>query len=675
MKNRAAALGLAGLVFLAAAPLGAQTPASHPPVEAFGNLPAISQPSLSPDGKYFAAIQSRKNRAATLIYPTDAAAGAVPVEIPTGDLITAAIDWASNNRLIIVLKNNYRLKDYNKAEGRVETFYRSIAIGADGSNPVVLLSDMKGMHVNPSTSDIVGFDVNDPNHIYVELYVPHIVLLSNEASRIENDENPYHLDLMKVDINTGKGEVVAQGEHGLELNTIQWVMDGHGSVVARVDATKNPLENRLYVRRNGALAAAGTFDWSGFKGLEVSGIAPDDSGVIVQREDEHEFDTLEKVDFATGAITPFYSVSNHDIDAAPVDRDTGRVMGAGYSDDTTHVHYFDAALQSLQNGLEQAFPGRTVRLVSKTSDLSKVIVAVSGPRLPPMFYYVNRTTHQASLIGASYPALSEADLGEVRPYPYKARDGLDIHAYLTLPPGKTPKNLPMVIMPHGGPNVEGDRLRFDWWAQFLANRGYAVLQPNFRGTRGYGRAFFHAGTRQWGLAMQDDLTDGVNKLIADGIADPKRVCIVGASYGGYASLAGATFTPDLYRCAFAWAPVTDLPWMLYTDNPHNTPGTKATSILTAQIGNAVDDRDRLYATSPALHADKVKCPILIMHGERDTTVLIDQSEREVTALQKAHKQVEFIRISGNEDHHLNFPESRIRMLTELERFLKANIGD
>ena len=146
----------------------------------------------------------------------------------------------------------------------------------------------------------------------------------------------------------------------------------------------------------------------------------------------------------------------------------------------------------------------------------------------------------------------------MKPYPYKARDGLDIPAYLTLPPGKAPKNLPVVVMPHGGPDYR-DYIGFDWMAQFFANRGYAVLQPNFRGSSGYGHKFTEAGLHQWGLKMQDDISDGVKKLIADGIANPKRVCIVGASYGGYAALAGATFTPDLYACAVSFAGISDLP--------------------------------------------------------------------------------------------------------------------
>jgi dipeptidyl aminopeptidase/acylaminoacyl peptidase len=182
-------------------------------------------------------------------------------------------------------------------------------------------------------------------------------------------------------------------------------------------------------------------------------------------------------------------------------------------------------------------------------------VAVDGPQMPRSYFFLDRTTHKARFIASTYPKLNKDQLGKTKPFPYKARDGLDIPSYLTLPPGKTPKMLPVVILPHGGPRAR-DEMAFDWQAQFLANRGYAVMQPNFRGSSGYGRRFEEAGYGQWGLKMQDDITDGVRKLIADGIADPKRICIVGGSYGGYAALAGAAFTPDLYACAVSWAGIS-----------------------------------------------------------------------------------------------------------------------
>jgi dipeptidyl aminopeptidase/acylaminoacyl peptidase len=323
--------------------------------------------------------------------------------------------------------------------------------------------------------------------------------------------------------------------------------------------------------------------------------------------------------------------------------------------------------------LDAAFPGLSAHAISEDVARDAVIVAVEGPRKPTTYYMLDRTSHVASLIGKTYPHLDENDLGEVKPYPYTARDGLAIPAYLTLPPGRPPKSLPTVIFPHGGPGAR-DEISFDWWAQFMANRGYAVLQPNFRGSSGYGPKFTAAGEHQWGLKMQDDITDGVKKLIADGIADPKRICIVGGSYGGYAALAGATFTPDLYACAIGVAGVFDLPKFLHTKRTRSDNDAEVVSGWDALIGNMDSDSERLDATSPARHADHVKCPILLLHGDGDTTVPIEQSEIEEAALRSAGKNVQFVRLEGD-DHYLKLGTTRVRMLKEIESFLATNIGN
>jgi dipeptidyl aminopeptidase/acylaminoacyl peptidase len=272
----------------------------------------------------------------------------------------------------------------------------------------------------------------------------------------------------------------------------------------------------------------------------------------------------------------------------------------------------------------------------------------------------------------TYPGLTEADLGEMKPYDYAARDGLRIPAYITLPPGRAPKNLPAVVMPHGGPDAR-DTLRFDWWAQFLANRGYVVLQPNFRGSAGYGRAFTEAGLQQWGLKMQDDITDGVKKMIADGIVDPKRVCIVGASYGGYAALAGATLTPEMYACSVSVAGVSDLPEMLSYERRTSGKNSGAVRFWASRIGSADEDSERLRATSPARQAARARAPIMLLHGENDTTVPIEQSEMMVEALQDAGKPVTFIKLEGD-DHYLHLASTRLQMLRALEGFLAEHIG-
>jgi dipeptidyl aminopeptidase/acylaminoacyl peptidase len=276
------------------------------------------------------------------------------------------------------------------------------------------------------------------------------------------------------------------------------------------------------------------------------------------------------------------------------------------------------------------------------------------------------------VIAKAYPDLSPADLGEEKPYPYKSRDGLDIHAYLTLPPGKAPKNLPTVIFPHGGPAYR-DRLAFDWWAQFMASRGYAVLQPNFRGSSGYGVTFRDAGNGQWAGKVQDDITDGVHKLIADGIADPKRICIVGASYGGYAALAGATFNPNQYACAISYAGIADLQLFIDRDVYVGGDESESSSLWEARIGAGKSETSKLDAMSPYAHADQVKIPILLIHSSKDVTVPIEQSQIENKALLSAGKNVQFITLDGD-DHYLSLGATRVQLLKEVEKFLAAHIG-
>jgi dipeptidyl aminopeptidase/acylaminoacyl peptidase len=350
------------------------------------------------------------------------------------------------------------------------------------------------------------------------------------------------------------------------------------------------------------------------------------------------------------------------------------VLGVTYIDDRVQHVYFDAERQRMQGALERTFPGRTVTISTCDTAVSICVVATSGPKRPPEYFLLDVRTMHTTPLGSSYPQLAEADLGDMRPYGFTARDGLTIPAYLTLPPGRGAKNLPLVVMPHGGPDAR-DYMAFDWWAQFLANRGYAVLQPNFRGSAGYGGAFTTAGAHQWGLKMQDDLADGVAKLVADGIADPKRVCIVGASYGGYAALAGAAFTPDIYACAVSFAGISDLKEMLRVEERDEGRESVVVSFLQSRIGDRHNSSDeaRIEATSPALHADRIKIPVLLLHATGDTTVPIAQSKEMRDALARANKSVQFIELSGD-DHYLDLAATRIRVLSEIEKFLAANIG-
>jgi len=644
--------------------------AALPPVEAFGDLPAMSHPTLSPDGKHFAAIQSMKGKPVIVIYTVGAPPDQQPAVAASNDWIIEDLTWLKNDRIGVVIKVNKKVNDVHRL---MHTWTRIVSLDLKGGDGVGLLADNPYLNNNPYAARIVDLDLDDPDNVYMPIFVyadmrsPQEEALDSKRGHDESDNFRY--DLYRVNVRTGHEERVEAGTN----HTVDWFMDGHGHILARQEQVETPLIDRLQVYKDGKWKNLADYDATADRGLGIVGVADDGTSLVRSVNNENQLGVLSRVDLTTGAESALYTDATYDSNDALTDIWTNRVVGTAFIDDKPEYHYFSPKMVALQKGLEAAFPNVSVRAVSWDTEMKAVIVAVDSPKEPPAYYYLNRTTHAADPIGSAYPDLTAADLGEMKAYPYKARDGLDIPAYLTLPPGKAPKNLPVVVMPHGGPDWR-DYIQFDWMTQFFANRGYAVLQPNFRGSSGYGHKFTEAGLHQWGLKMQDDISDGVKKLITDGIADPKRVCIVGASYGGYAALAGATFTPDLYACAVSFAGISDLPRAISAERSRHGEKSEAVSFWISRIGSPYDDSDQLRATSPARHADQVKCPVLLMHGEGDTTVPIEQSELMNSALKSAGKDVQFIRFAG-EDHYLNLADTRIRVLTETEAFLKKYIGN
>jgi dipeptidyl aminopeptidase/acylaminoacyl peptidase len=642
---------------------------ANPPVEAFGKLPDMESPQIAPDGKHFSVIQSYNGRRAVVIYTANATPDQKPVVIAPADWIIGGAQWLKNDRLAVFIKVNRAIDDDTRL---VHTWYRAVSVDFNGAKDVMLLSDLPDINVNIDAAYIVDRDVDDPNDIfmslleYVDLRSPSEEATDTKTGRAER--NFYRPELFRVDAHTGKHSRVLAGSY----DTQRWFMDGHGRLLARLDQTQAPLHDRVLALDGTSWRTVADYDASGDNGAGVEGVTEDGTALVSTARDAKGMGVLVRLDLKTAAYSKLFSNPKYDVDEGVLDPWTDRVIGAAYVDDKPEIQYFDPKMEALQKGLEAAFPNVSVTALSWNTAKDEIFVQIDSPKHPMEYYFLDRTTHAATRIGSAYPDLQESDLGEMKPYPYKARDGLDIPAYLTLPPGKTAKNLPVVVMPHGGPDAR-DSIGFDWMAQFFANRGYAVLQPNYRGSSGYGQAFTDAGLHQWGLKMQDDLTDGVKALVAGGIADPKRVCIVGGSYGGYAALAGAALTPDVYACAVSFAGISDLPKMLKEERARYGKDSQAVSFWISRIGSSFDDSEQLRATSPARQADKIKCPVLLMHGEGDTTVPIEQSEIMAGAMKSAGKQVEFIRFPG-EDHHFNLADTRIRFLKETAAFLEKNIG-
>jgi dipeptidyl aminopeptidase/acylaminoacyl peptidase len=442
-------------------------------------------------------------------------------------------------------------------------------------------------------------------------------------------------------------------------------MNGHGHPMGFV---KHNADLSSEVVMGGHVA--GTFNSKGGGGPEFVGLSNDATpSLLVEAPGPTGITGLYRWVAPGGVSTALFADQNYDIADTIKDEHTGRIIDVAYVDDRMRAHYFDPAIQTIQTRLEKTLPNQAVSIVSKDAAGASYLVVSEAPRNPPTLFLYTPATHKLMQLLQAYPGLQQSDLGEMKPYPYKARDGLDIHAYLTLPPGKNPHNLPTIIMPHGGPEAR-DMLGFDWVAQFLSSRGYAVLQPNFRGSSGYGRHFVTAGDGEWANKVQFDVQDGVKKLVAEGVSDPKRTCIFGWSYGGYMSLAGATFSPDPYVCAAAMAGVYDLDRLNYSGTKFESMDT---SIWERRMGVSSMDSSAMEAQSPSEHADQVKIPILLLHSDKDVPVPIEQSEIEERALKRADKSVQFIRISGD-DHYLSYAPTRIQMLTELEKFMAANIG-
>jgi len=338
--------------------------------------------------------------------------------------------------------------------------------------------------------------------------------------------------------------------------------------------------------------------------------------------------------------------------------------------DSEEYVFFDPTTEQSWQAIVRAFPSERVRFESASSDFGKVIVRVEGERDGFGYQLVDLTNHRAEALGDIYEGVGKPF--EVRTITYAAADGLMIPAYLTVPRGKPTQKLPLIVLPHGGPAVR-DTADFDWWSQALADQGYAVLRPNYRGSD-LDRAFLTKGFGQWGRKMQTDLSDGVRYLAKEGLIDPARVCIVGGSYGGYAALAGVSLDPGVYRCAVSVAGLSDLHRMLswinqrmYSAGAANLPQRYWDRFL----GVKGPDDPALDEISPVKHVNAINVPVLLIHGKDDTVVPFEQSDVMYAALRKANKSVELVPLKG-EDHWMSRSATRLQMLETSVAFLRAH---
>lgn len=639
--------------------MGAAEPASLPadPAAIFGARESVEQASLSPDGTMLAYIAPAPGQGATLfVAPLDGKTPHKSVLLAAGNPERiSGCKWAAETRILC------RVYGVTKLEGvELAYFSRQVAIDADGANLKVVVKNSSGTRLG---YELDGGGVVDwlpdenGNVLMTRQFIPEYSTGTRVASKAEG------LGLVKVNTRTLASTTVESPRK----EASEFITDGRGTVRIMGLQLLSHSEGYASGRTRYLYRSNSSRDWKELSTVDEAGNGFNPYGVDPELDVAYG---LKKLDgrFAAYAVKLDSSLSERLIFAHPeVDVDgfirigrRGRIIGITYATDRRQAKYFDPELQKLAQSLAKAIPHLPlIRFVDSTADESKLLIWAGSDTNPGRYFLLDRKTKQMSDLMPVRPELETIKLAAMKAVSYSAADGTKIPAYLTLPPGRTStKGLPAIVMPHGGPGAR-DEWGFDWLAQFFANRGYAVLQPNFRGSEGYGDAWFQKnGFQNWRLAISD-VAAGGRWLISEGV-EPGSLAIFGWSYGGYAGLQSAVTEPDLFKAVVAVAPVTDLATL-----KEERRAWSDFSVVSRYIGSGkhVDEG------SPARHASKMKAPTLLFHGELDRNVGIAQSRQMASRLKGAGAAVELVTYEKL-DHYLDDSSARSDLLRRSDEFLR-----
>lgn len=483
-----------------------------------------------------------------------------------------------------------------------------------------------------------------------------------------NKRNPEVFDPYRLNIETGELTLLAENpgniqgwmtDHDGRLRVATAIVDGVNTQILYRDTEDEPFKPVLTTNFRDVVSF-----------MEFT---PDNKEVYAATNLHRDKTILVRMNPATcEELEVLYENERYDIASISYSRKRKKLLSVYCTGHKEPVrHYFDAEEEQLRQRIKAHFPNQRYGIADTDKAEENYLIYVGGDRTRGSYWHYNALTDEAKKIADLAPWIKSDEMNAMHPVCYTTRDGLQIEAYLTLPDGLTPdtaKQLPVVVNPHGGPWAR-DCWGYSSEVQFLSNRGYAVFQMNFRGSTGYGRHFLEASYKQWGLKMQDDITDGVKWLIEQGIANPNRIAIYGGSYGGYATLAGLTFTPDLYACGIDYVGVSNLFTFMQTIPPYWRPMLE---MMYEQVGHPEHDADQLAATSPALHADKIKVPLFVAQGANDPRVNKAESDQMVEALRQRGVVVEYM-VKDNEGHGFHNQENRFDFYRAMERFLKVHL--
>lgn len=642
MPARTCAVFLAFLTCLARAQAPAHT------VEELLRPPVVRDVSLSPDGERLA-IAGKFGGDQDVVAIADIDRFDEPGSIrkfsigKDGWHSPLWVMWANDKRLLVGVRVG--VDAHFLVAGR-----QVQAIDPDGGNPVVLFADAPiGARYGLDLSRVVDLTPADPEHVIMAAW--------------NRDTN----DLFQVNVNTGIATHMTRGRY----NTLGWETED-GQPALRYDINRRGTELSIYGHD-----AADPEDWSRIARIrledvvrewEYAGNAPGVGRIFVRARRDgadtrniYEYDLRNRTIGEVVAQAPGFDMNQ----AFAIG---GEFAGSTYVADTMTYQLKDPQLQSHWNGMRKYFKDlANVRIVEIDKGRTRMLLHVVGPQSPGDYYFYDIARTNLTFIASDMPWLEPERLADVEVLKSPMRDGAAITSYLTRPQGASGP-LPLVVMPHGGPEMR-DAVDFNPLAQAFAAQGWLVLQPNFRGSSGYGQRFAEAGYRQWAKRMQDDVTDAVNDLIKRGIADPKRIAIYGASYGGYAALMGAVETPELYRAVVSLAGVTDLRDLIAFVRKEDGDDAESYRYVLRSIGDPKDDKAALDAISPRYRAAEIQVPVLLMHGTADEIVPHRQSEAMQKALQKAGKMVHYVEFPG-QTHDDWSTKDEIRQIEEAIAFLK-----